>query len=279
MRRHPWALVPIVACGLAGCADDGRLANPTLALPPTMIQASIAPDGGEAPSFGSIEEVPPEYQGARIISANVRVQWSGSTALAYSSMTYYGNRGEQHLKLQVLHDVSTVGSTELSQFDAALLPSERAMGTPLQFALPNACGQTVNVDAHYAASVVIIANYSWLQVSKQTTNRSAYARQASCSDTPRCDDPIGDDSMTGFAPEGSAVDGVFYNPYDPGEAESTSSSCPGGSSGDSDGSDFASTCSSLGGALSYEFGCLEEWDATTSEWVTVWCGTYAVCET
>jgi hypothetical protein len=85
--------------------------------------------------------------------------------------------------------------------------------------------------------------------------------------------------MTGVQPEGPPVDGVFYDPYDPGEAETTTSSCPGGSSGGGDGGDFASTCSSLGGTLSYESGCLEEWDAVRNAWVTVWCGTYAVCET
>jgi hypothetical protein len=271
----------ILAFGLAACAGDARLTNPAVTLLPNGIRTTVA-DGGEAPGFATAADVPPEYAGAQIISASTRVDWSGSTALAYSSMRYFGNRGEQMLDLQVLHDYSTVGSTSLQQTDEAFFPSERVMGTPLQYAVPNPCGQVANLAVRYTARVVVVVNYSWAEWSADAANRFAEARQEDCeADPPPCD-ASGGDNMMAFGPGGVPVDSYFYDPYAPGEETATPSDCAGnGGEGDSGGSgeSFASMCGSLRGTLYYDYGCLEQWDAAKNQWVTVWCGTYAVCET
>lgn len=75
-----------------------------------------------------------------------------------------------------------------------------------------------------------------------------------------------------------------YDPYDP----SCDGSGGGGAGDDGDGGSrgddggemtFPEMCSSLGGRLYYDYLCLEEWDEATREYVTVWCGTAAICET
>jgi hypothetical protein len=67
-----------------------------------------------------------------------------------------------------------------------------------------------------------------------------------------------------------------YDPYDP--------SCVGsGGGGGGDGGDggvtFPEMCSSLGGKLYYDYLCLEQWNANTGNYETVWCGVAAICET
>ncbi|HEX6371146.1 MAG TPA: hypothetical protein VF006_19665 [Longimicrobium sp.] len=102
----------------------------------------------------------------------------------------------------------------------------------------------------------------------------------------------GGEYMTSVSPVGPVADAdptdgmssEYYDPYDP--------DCSGGgggsggtgddeeSGGDAGGDlTFPELCSLLGGKLYYDYVCLEQWNARTGEYETVWCGTAAICET
>lgn len=90
---------------------------------------------------------------------------------------------------------------------------------------------------------------------------------------------VGADTMTHSAP--SIYDGAYdpYSPESPSECYGTGGGgVPGQDSGD-DPETFASTCSSLGGKLYYDFVCLEIWNEASGKYETVWCGVAAICET
>jgi hypothetical protein len=285
--RHAWITLgslPVIASW--GCGGD--LANPQLGLPPGRGQAMMAPDGMEAPGYSSASEVPAEYTLAEIRRADARVAWSGSTAVAYSSMEYLGNRGKQTLHLDVLHDYTTVASTSLVQTDGGLLPLWRTMGTPLQYAVPNDCGQLANLTVQYEAQVVVFVQTAFTEVGADYTTRSVRASQPDCPepDPGSCVGSGGEYMTSLLAVPGrdAPVDGLLYDPYDPGASATPSGDCEGSGSGGGGGpggeeKSLPEVCGDLGGKLYYDYGCIEQYDYASGTWYTIWCGSYAVCET
>jgi hypothetical protein len=270
---------------LPGCTDGMRSGSGNPLSP-----AHVAPQASTAESaaYPSESEVPPEYQYARVYTHSERIAWSGRTATGYTSMQYFGNRGEQVLEVSVLHGYSTVGSTRAERHVQGLLPAARVMGNPLSFTVAEDCGQTAQFQAHHRAKTIVLLNTGITTIWSDQAYGTASATQPTCripEETCAPDDG-GGDFMTGTdasAPGGDPELSPYnfaYDPYNPGDT-SPSSDCSGGGETPAPAEPeptFAEMCTALGGKLYYDYGCIEQWNKEKGQWEPEWCGTYAVCE-
>lgn len=285
MRGSRWLVSGFAAGMLAACAD--RQSPVFSATPEPLVESAVAPDGYEAPVYASEASVPPEYSLAEVRSHRERVRWEGSSASGYGSMEYFGNRGRIALEMQVLRGWSTVGTTRTEREQPDLLPAQRVMGIPLSYNLPEDCGQTANLSAVFTARTVLFIDTRITEIGPHIVGGQASATQPACPEPDPCVEDPGEymNSMSPAPAPGShaAPDGFLYDPYDPGYESSTTSGCTEGGEGAGgeaeSGESFAEMCSSLGGTLYYDYGCIEQYDSNTGQWETIWCGTYAVCET
>lgn len=277
----------VVGAGLlvaAGCADGGRgPAHPLASAAADEVHA-LPSMGGQYPT---LEEVPPEQRVATVYSSNQRVRWDGNMASGYASMEYFGNRGEHEMEMQILHGYSTVATARMPpRIVSDYMPWRRVMGTPLEYALPESCGQTANLSVVHRAKTIVLYNFTITTIGRDEVQGQASMAQPDCSPPPTGCAPKDSDSMTGILPVDPnrevSPDNFAYDPYDPGSEQTVSCGGGGGTgegSGGSMGGSFAATCGSLGGTLHYDYGCLEAYDPETQKWNQVWCGTIAVCET
>jgi hypothetical protein len=287
MRLKRWWVGGASAVLLCACADGP---GPILFVAPDVeVERAMAPDGYEAPSYASESSVPPEHRWAEVYSHRERVSWESNTATGYGSMEYFGNRGRVTLELQVLNGYSTVGTTRTEREQPDLVPAPRIMGIPLPYTVPESCGQTANLSAVYSARTVLVIDTRLTEIGPHIVPGHAFAAQPACPDPdPGCGSP--DEYMTSMSPAPApgakaSPDGYLYDPYDPGYGSGTASDCSpgaGGSGEDSSGGSkesFPEMCSAAGGKLYYDYGCIEKYNWDKATWETIWCGTYAVCET
>lgn len=168
-----------------GCMDATRATGHTPA-PGSPVEA-LAWDGYDAPSFTSLAEVPAEYYGAEVRTTSLTIRWVGNVANAYASMTYYGNRGSQHLTVTVMKDYSEVTRNEIvDHARSTIIPSERSMGTPLPTVVPEACGQLATLKVLYAARVVAFVTSEFTQFSFDDAQRFDDAPQPDCAPDEPC---------------------------------------------------------------------------------------------
>jgi hypothetical protein len=213
-------------------------------------------------------------------------------ASGYASMEYVGNRGEHEMEMQILHGYSTVATARMPPRIASdYMPWRRVMGTPLEYSLPESCGQTANLSVVHRAKTIVLYNFTITTIGRDEVQGQASATQPDCSPPVTGCEPKDAESMTSILPaepdRDISPDNFAYDPYDPG-AEQTVSCTGGGGGGDTGGwggsesgmgGSFAETCGSLGGNLYYDYGCLETYNSETQKWEQAWCGTIAVCET
>ena len=279
--RLRWWVPGVGAVLVAACVDRS---SPVVSVGPEAETRAVAPDGYEAPSYASASSVPPEYLWAEVRSHTEVVSWSGNTASGYGRMEYFGNRGRIELEMQVLHRYSTVGTARTQREKADIIPAVRYLGIPLPYTVPESCGQIANLYARYSARTILFVETRITEIGPEVEDGHAEASQPSCPppDGP-CSSPGEPMTSISAAPGANASpDGFLYDPYDPGYG--TTSDCPesgGGGGGSGGGSEqtFPEMCSSLGGKLYYDYGCMEVYNADTGNWETVWCGTFSVCET
>lgn len=284
MWRRSWLAAGVGTVLLSACGDR---AGPVLAaVPLAHPERSVAPDGHEVPSYESEAAVPPEYAWAEVRSHRERIGWESNAVTGYGSMEYFGNRGRITLEIQVLHGYSTVASTRTEREQPDFFPAHRMLGIPLFYTVPEACGQMANLSAQYSARTILFIETRLTEVGPHVVGGAASASQPACPDDP--DPCVGDgEYMTSVSLDASpganaSPDEYLYDPYDPAYAPEPSSDCPGtGRTGGGERSTqtFPEMCSGMGGTLYYDYGCIERYNRETGGWETIWCGTYAVCET
>ena len=179
MRNQSVAFVVAVACtALAGCAD-GR--TPLLPIPPGVTR-EIAPDGGEAPNFNSIDEVPEDLRWAIIRNATAAVFWDIETVDAIASMDYWANRASMDLKLIVTSGYSTVGTKEAHWKSPGHLLARpwRHGSAQLRYTLTRDCGQTADLRAEFDAQTFVLINWAPLELDRDHDQADDAARQPDC---------------------------------------------------------------------------------------------------
>lgn len=277
MRLDRQWVVAAAVISIAGCMDGSRVLSPPGAQPrplPHSVRSEMAPDGYETPAYASSSELPPEYSLAEIRTRSAEAHWEGATARGYASMEYFGNRGRQDLNLTVLHDYTTVGTTQGTGTGSAFLPQWLLLGTPLSLTVPNDCGQVVDLHVHYTASIYVLLNYSLTEISRATDLTDASSHQPSC------------DPCTGTA---TPVRDASYDPYSDGSADTncgTSGSASGGTQyypGDYTGGETVDWTTGIGdggsslcGPLAMvEYACIELEEG--GKWVLWGCGYVTTC--
>lgn len=210
---------------LAGCAEHGVLSSPTALSEP---QLTVAPDGYDTPTFGSVEEVPPEFLFAEVRNEAATMQWTDKTAKAWAKHEYFANRGTLAFDLTLLYDVQTVAHVTPAPKDAgSWYPTWRTMEDDLVFAVDKSCGHTANLRVLFTAkSVVFVASaFTTFGTASKTLNRPAAQPNCNC-----------DGGGSGAIEPPSRQS---YDPYsptgDPYISTSTSDDCSGGDGGGSDG--------------------------------------------
>lgn len=178
MRKGSAALIAAVMCTAAACADARTPLSPV----PHGYTLEIAPDGGEAPNFNSLDEVPDDLGWAEIRNAMAAVFWDVETADAIAAMDYWANRASIDLSLSITHGYSTVGTREAHwKSPGHLLASTWRHGTAqMRYTLTRDCGQTADLQADFNAHTFILVNWTPLELARAHRHADDAARQPDC---------------------------------------------------------------------------------------------------
>jgi len=179
-----WTPVVAAVCSftLAACADD---AGPMTPAPhqPGGVRTDIAPDGGQAPSYASMSDVPEDMLFAHISNPSATVHWEGAQAVAHGTMAYYANRARMNLTLTVVHGYSTVGTwtSQWKSLDHTFAFPWRNATAPLAPTTSRDCGQTADIGVDFEAFIVAFITSQFTEIDRAPSeHRDASAPQPDC---------------------------------------------------------------------------------------------------